>query len=141
MKPDFLGSACFQDAASEELSHQLHQLLERTYRLQDQFQTQLFHQMNANIAVDSAVQAIAEMDRVFGEQRSRHSSRASVDAESSDLDSFVSATDVSFFFPFFKNYFWAAYFSLMRLCPFITGCHILFSLKQAPNYRKYSADF
>ena len=49
--------------------------------------------VNANVAMDSAVNALTEMDRAY--EDSRRSNTASLhDDMSSDQDSFVSATDV-----------------------------------------------
>ena len=75
------------------LQSQLQQLLYRAYNIQDHYEQKLLTQVNANVAMDSAVSALTEMDRAY--EDSRRSNTASLhDDMSSDQDSFVSATDV-----------------------------------------------
>ena len=74
------------------LQSQLQQLLYRAYNIQDHYEQKLLTQVNANVAMDSAVSALTEMDRAYEDSRSNTASLH--DDMSSDQDSFVSATDV-----------------------------------------------
>ena len=78
------------------LQTQLQQLLHRAYNIQDHYEQKLLTQVNANVAMDSAVSALKEMDRTYEENR-RSNSASLHDDMSSDQDSFVSALDVRFF--------------------------------------------
>ena len=77
------------------LQTQLQQLLHRAYNIQDHYEQKLLTQVNANVAMDSAVSALKEMDRTYEENR-RSNSASLHDDMSSDQDSFVSALDVRF---------------------------------------------
>ncbi len=83
-----------QDASLEQLHHQLCYLLERAYKIQDHCEEQVFQNVNANVAVDSAVSALQELDTVYDLERRPRRNTGSFDDDSSDQDSFVSATDV-----------------------------------------------
>lgn len=77
------------DSETSALQHQLEHLLELAYRMQDDFERSCERQAD-QAALDSALAAFAEIDRM------RMEKQHSMDVESSeDQESFVSATDMA----------------------------------------------
>lgn len=69
---------------------QLSELLQRAYRIRENFERRLFNQVNTSAAMTAALE---EMDREW-EAKKRASIRSEDTYESSDQDSFVSALEV-----------------------------------------------
>ena len=84
--------ALLQDGTMDHLSQHIRQLIDRARRVQEIYEERIFSTVSTNVAVDSAIITLAEMNQAYNEKR--RASIASL-ADSSDMDSFVSATDVS----------------------------------------------
>ncbi len=74
------------------MQDQLQLLLQRAYNIQDHYRHKVLTQVNASVAMDSAITALTEMDRAYEEMKSKTASLH--DDVSSDQDSFVSANEV-----------------------------------------------
>ncbi|XP_071096749.1 mitoguardin-like [Haliotis cracherodii] len=75
------------DPDTAALQHRLEHLLDLAYRMQDNYERQCERHAD-QVALESALSAFAEIDRLQERQRS-------LDDSSSDQDSFVSATDMA----------------------------------------------
>ena len=74
-----------------ELQQQVQELLNKAFKIQEDYEYGMFRQAST-AALDSAISAIADMDKRYNAERRR---TRSLDEGSSDQDSFVSAIDVS----------------------------------------------
>ncbi|XP_074654110.1 mitoguardin-like isoform X2 [Tubulanus polymorphus] len=78
----------FSTAVSSDLRQQIENLIDRSYQIQEEYERRLYRQASA-AALDSALTALSEMDRVY--ERERRSTMS----DDSDQDSFVSASEMA----------------------------------------------